>query len=282
MLIRRQLANYAFCTLGALALAVAIAVFLSPNHIAAGGPPGIAILLFHVLGISKGMTLVVLNGILLAFAAGRFGSGYLLRTAYAILATAVFTELIGTLWGQPGVTASPLLNALYGGVLAGAGIGLVFKGEAASSGWSFLMRRIARRLDVGVGQCLFALDSLVIALSAIAFRDIESALWAGIGLYVTGWMVDRVLTGQSGNKMVSISTRHAAALSAGFARRLGEAGGAVQCHTLAERGDRQLLWLMVDNGQLGLLGEVVREHDPAADVSVLDAVEFHGGGRRNS
>lgn len=206
---RRFLANFAYCTVGSAALAVAIAVFLSPNRIVAGGPPGIAILLFHFAGISKGATLVLLNSALLALAARSFGGSYMLRTLYSIVATAALTELIGMMMHNAGVTPSPLLNTLYGGVLAGAGIGLVFRGDAASSGWAFLMRRIAKRLGMGVGQCLLLIDSLVIACSAIVFRDIEPALWAGIGLYVTGFVVDRILTGQSGAKTAPIGAERA-------------------------------------------------------------------------
>jgi uncharacterized membrane-anchored protein YitT (DUF2179 family) len=267
-----------FCTAGAMCLATAIVVFLSPNHIAAGGPPGIAIILFHSFGIDKGLTLLLLNGALMTLGLRTLGAAHLARTFYAIAATAACTYALSRLMQRPAVTAEPLLNALYGGVLAGVGIGLVFRGEASSGGWSLLARLLSRRSGIGVGQCIFLLDTVVVIASAVAFRDIESALWAGIGIYMTGFVVDLVLTGRSGTKIVQISTRQSDKLATELAVRLKQAGGMVHCNTMTDRSGRDVMFVVVETGQISLLNEVVRRDDPQAYVVVMDAVEFYAGG----
>jgi len=270
--------NLVYCTAGALLLALGIVVFLSPNHIVTGGPPGIAIILFHLLGLGKGVTILVANLLLVPLGWRKLGAGFLARTCYAFTATAGFTELLAQWLPDPAVTASPLLNTLYGGILIGAGIGLVFKGEASAGGWSLLARLLAERVRIGVGQCIFLLDSLVIVTSAIVFHDIESALWAGIGVYVTGLVIDLVLTGKAGAKVVHVSTARAEHLAGLLTERLRESGSMIHCNTITDRDGREVMILVVEPGQISLLAEIVRAHDPEAYVVVLDAVEFYGGG----
>jgi uncharacterized membrane-anchored protein YitT (DUF2179 family) len=268
----------ALCTLGSFSLAFSIVVFLSPNHIVTGGPPGIAIILFYSMGIAKGATILVVNVALMLLGVRKLGAAFIARTCYVFTATAAFTELLTHLMHHPAVTGAPLLNALYGGVLVGVGIGLAFRGGASAGGWSLLAQLIAERTRLGVGQCIFLLDSCVLTASAIVFRDIESVLWAGIGIYVAGLVVDLVLTGRSGAKVVQVSTQRTALLAHLLPERLREVGGRVHCNTMTDRDGRDVMFLVVDTGQINLLRELVRANDPDAYMVVTDAVEFYGGG----
>ena len=274
---RQFVGKLALCTLGAFLLALGIVVFLSPNHIAAGGPPGIAIILFYFAGINKGLTLLLVNLALITLGLRKLGTAFLLHTSYAFCATSAFTELLTDLMAHPAVTDAPLLNALYGGALAGAGIGLVFKAGASAGGWSLLGRLISEHSGIAVGQCLFLLDSLVLLASAIVFHNIESALWGGIGIYVTGLVVDLVLTGKSGAKVVHISSHRTGILAHLLPERLREAGSRVHCNTLTNRDGLNVMFLVVETGQISLLRDLVRTNDPEAHMVVMDAVEFYGG-----
>lgn len=274
---RRLAANLAYGLSGAFLLALGVVVFLSPNHIVTGGPPGIAIILFHSLGISKALTLIAVNAVLVALGARLLGAGYLLRTCFAILSTAFFMELLAWLLPRPAVTSAPLLNTLYGGILVGTGLALVFKGEAAAGGWSLLARLLAERFGVGVGQCIVGLDLLVIAASALVFGEVEAALWAGIGVYVSGSLVNLVLTGRSETKLVHVSTTRPAELLAVLRERLRESGGDFHCDILPAGDGRQLMVLVLETAQIGQLNQILREVDGRAHVVVMDAVQFFSG-----
>ena len=274
---RHQLRNVAFVTAGSFLMAMGVVIFFSPNHIATGGPPGIAIILFYLLGISKGLTVLAINTLLILIGARLLGGAYLLRTCYAIATSAAFIELLTRFMPDPAVTAAPLLNTLYGGILVGAGLAFGFKGEAASGGWSLLARIIANRLRLGVGQVILVQDACVIVASGIVFSDIESALWAGIGVYVTGVVIDLVLTGRAESKVVHVSTRAAERLAEILPERLRESGSVVHCNTVRDVAGHDLMLLVVETGQVGRLSQIVRETDPEAHVVVMDAVEFFSG-----
>lgn len=271
---RQLLTNLGYCTLGAFLLSVGVALFLSPNHIAAGGPAGIAIILYHTLGISKGLVVLGINIVLMAVGARLLGMGFLLRTVYAVAAQSLFIELLG-LWARnSSITAAPLLNTLYGGSLVGIGLALIFKGEAASGGYTLVARLIAGRFRIGVGKVVLFLDLCVIAASGLAFGDIEAALWAGIGVYVTGVVIDLLLTGEPVSKVVHISTNQARELARQFDAHLQEDGSVVHCNTLDDSAGHELMLLVVDRGRVDKVISIVRNTDQNAHVVVMDAAEF--------
>lgn len=275
---QRQLINLCYCTLGALLIAVGVTLFLSPNHIAAGGPAGIAIILFHTLGYNKGLVVFLVNALLMGAGLRLLGIPFLLRTCYAVVAQSLFIELLNSLFQNQVITTAPLLNAVYGGGLVGIGLGLVFRGQAASGGWTLMARLIAGRFKLSVGNVVFFLDACVIVVAGFAFGNVEAVMWAAIGVYGTGVFIDFVMPGTHTSRLVLISSKYAAELNTLFAGRLQEAGSTL----LANMTDHQSMLLAVDRGQVNDLLKRVREVDANAHIVVLDAVEFFMGRDRQN
>ena len=277
MSIQHTLRNLAFITVGAFMIALGVVIFFSPNHIATGGPPGVAIIVYHLFDIRIGLTVLAVNVVLMLIGGRLLGPGYLIRTCYAFLASSAFIELLYWLMPNPAVTAEPLLNTLYGGILLGIGLALNFKGEAASGGWTLVARIVAGYLKIGVGQVIQFFDFTVIIVSGLVFHNIEAALWAGIGAYVTGIVIDMVLTGRADSKVVHVSTSAAEMLTELLPERLRESGSVIHCNTVRDVAGHDLMLLVVDNSQVAHLNEVIREVDADAHVVVMDAVEFFTG-----
>lgn len=269
--------NIALIIAGAFSLALAIVFFLSPNHIVSGGPPGIAIILYHALDFNQGLSVFVINAVLMVFALKRLGPGYLIRTALAFGLIALFIELL--FWLLPGVvpTTNPMLNALYGGLLVGLGLGLIFKGEAASGGWSILARLLAQWSGLTVGNWVLILDGSICLISALVFGNIESALWAAVGVYVSGLVVDWVLTGKAQSKVVHISTAHAAPILAALDQRFTESSALTHVNTVRDQNNEELVFLVVDASMIATVRSVVHDIDPKAHVVVIGATEFFSG-----
>ncbi|HJW56648.1 MAG TPA: YitT family protein [Burkholderiaceae bacterium] len=271
---KQHLINWAYCTVGALLLASGVVFFLAPNHVAAGGPPGIAIILSHTLGFNKGLVVFGLNSVLMAFGLRQLGAQFLIRTGYAVIAQAAFIELLNQLLPMRAITSTPFLTAIYGGIFVGAGLALMFKGEAASGGYTLVARMIASRLRVGVGQVLLFFDICVIVASGLAFGTIEAALWAGIGVYVATSVVDLMLRGERSSKVVHITTRRAKELAQLFEEQLPDDGSTVHCNTLNDAIGQVLMVIVVDRGKVNKLLDIVRGSDAQAHVVVIDASDF--------
>lgn len=279
---QREIINLCFCTLGAFLIAVGVTAFLSPNYIAAGGPSGIAIILFHTFGYSKGIVVFLVNAILMVPGLRLLGMAFLLRTCYAVVAQSLFIELLNGLFNNQIITTTPLLNAVYGGGMVGIGLGLVFRGQAASGGWTMMARLIASRFKYSVGNVVFFLDSCVIVVSGFAFGNVEAAMWAGIGVYGTGVFIDFVMPGTHTSKLVLISSAHAVDLNALFHDRLHETGSTLISNSHDSTSCHQSMVLIVDRAQVNHLIKLVSQVDARAHVVVMDAVEFFKGDARKN
>ncbi|MDO5667041.1 MAG: YitT family protein [Alcaligenaceae bacterium] len=192
-----QLKNLLIITIGCLFLSASIVVFFAPNQIVTGGPPGIGIILLYLLGIPVGLTVFLINFSLMLLGGKRYGRGYFLRTLYAVAASSAFIEILVYLFPDPALFDKPYLNVLFGSVLIGIGLAMCFTGKASSGGLATAAQLIAERLNIGIGRVIQLIDGSIVLLSALIFHNFVSALWAGLGVLITGFIVDRYMRWQS-------------------------------------------------------------------------------------
>ena len=255
-------------------------MFLAPSQIAAGGPPGLAILGHYSLGISTGLLLFIINLPLVLAGYKLLGRKLFIRSLVVVMLTALFTHFLPILFELPDLGDNRLLNALYGGLMMGLGIGLMFKAGSSSGGWSILARLISSRLNLSLGQCLFFMDAGVILLSALVFQDFEAAMLGGIAVFVTGRMVDLIVSGSSDIKVVHISCWKADRLKPIIEKQLGISGSVIQAKSLKSGGDKEILFLIIEKTQLVPIRKVLEEYDPEAYLVVMNAMEVYGTGSR--
>ena len=199
----REIANsYLQILLGCVIGAAAYPAFLVPNSIAPGGLTGVATILNHLFGLPVGTVSLLLNIPLFIIGYRSMGKVFAFRS---LIATFLFSILIDILPIRP-VSYDPLLGTLFGGVVLGAGLGLILRGGATTGGTDMVARMVHRRLPfISVGMFLFGLDCLVV-LGAAAAIGTEQALYAFINIYVCSRVIDAVMMGFSGNKACFIMT----------------------------------------------------------------------------
>lgn len=276
----RLLLDYVFMLMGCASLACGIIMFLTPSLIPAGGPPGLAILGHFALGLSPGFLLFIINLPLVLAGYKLLGRKLFVRSLIVVVFTALFTHYLPVLFDIPDLGDNRLLNALYGGVMMGLGIGLMFKAGSSSGGWSILARLISSRFNLSLGQCLFFMDAGVILLSALYFQDFEAAMLGGIAVFVTGRMVDLIVSGSSDIKVVHISCWKAEKLKPIIEQELGISGSVIQAKSLKSGGDKEILFLIIEKTQLVPIRKVVEDYDPEAYLVVMNAMEVYGTGSR--
>jgi uncharacterized membrane-anchored protein YitT (DUF2179 family) len=172
------LRDFILLTSGALILAVNVDLFLAPTDLAPGGVSGLAIILRHQAGWSIGLTMLVLNLPMLVlgfFNLGRFH--FLIRTAFVVVVYNLGVDLLAGWLPATGITADPLLNALYGGVVGGIGTGLVYRGSGTPAGTGVASRVLQMRTGIPMSQVYFITDGGVIILAGLVFGW-ERALYA--------------------------------------------------------------------------------------------------------
>ncbi len=261
---------------GGLLYSISVNVFTLPAAIAPAGWAGIGAILHYLFGFPVGLTVLVLNLPLFVLGARTFGKSFLPKTVAATVLSSVLIDLTAPL--LPSYQGNPLLSALYGGVLSGFGLTLVFLRGGTTGGTDIAAKLLVRKARLPLGRMILLLDAVIILLSMVVYRNVDSGLYACLLIFTATTIVDRFLTSGSGGKMVWIISRSPAQINQGILRELQRG-----CTLLYAKGGfsmapRQVLLCVVRPNQLRRVKQLVRDADPTAFMMVTDAVQVLGEG----
>ena len=173
---------------GALLVAVSTELFLSPNKVVLGGISGISTMLYHATGISIGVSYFIMNSIILMIAFKVLGKAFVFKTLIVVAITSGCSVLVS---GLPACTENIFLATLYGGLLYGAGLAILFTRNATSGGTDVIGRLIQCKVpDANIGRILMMLDGSITCMSLIVFGKIDLCLWGFIARAVCNGLVD--------------------------------------------------------------------------------------------
>ena len=274
----RFLRDQIYVTLGAVFLAAGLVFFLIPNKIATGGVAGLSIVGHYLSGFPTGAIMLTLNLPLLAIGLKYFGKKFLLRTIYAIVVASFLTDLFVINLHFERLTDQLMLATIYGGVLVGIGLALVFKGDASAGGGTVIARIISQKTRFKTGQVLFTMDVFVISSAALTFRNVELALWGFLTIFIASQVVDLILTGKPFAKVVHLVTTHTPEIGEQIISDLGRSATIIEAKGLYSGEQKNLLMVVVDSSQIFRLRDIVQIHDPDAFMIVSDAREILGKG----
>jgi len=272
--VRESIVEYVYVIVGAAVIAIGFNVFLLPNQVASGGVSGISTILYGLFGWNPGIVQYVFNiplfiaGVL--FLGKKFGVKSFVGTV-----TLPFIVLLTNNW-EPW-TDNPLLGALFGGIVVGLGIGLVFKGNASTGGTDLLAQIITKFTGISLGTSVLLIDG-VIAISAAIVFDLEKGLYALIGLFVTTKTIDIIQLGFSQSKMVYIITMKQDEVRDAIYAEIDR--GVTQLPAIGgyTREARPVLMVVVYQTEFTKLKQLIKTVDPSAFVIVSDAYEVLGEG----
>lgn len=272
----KKLRQYAGMTLGIAIAAVAMNMFFIPHKIAAGGVSGLATVLHHLFGIPVGVTMLGFN--IPIFIAGLkiLGTRYGVNTLYGAAMLSLLIDLSAPF--TPVLTDDILLNALYGGITVGMGLGLTFRFHGNTAGTSLLAAIINRLYGFTIGRALLMADVAVVAFAGFAFNSAELSLYAALSIYVTSKVIDLVQEGPMSTRSFIIAAREPEALADKIFAGIDRGVTFVEGRGGYTGDNRTLLLCVVESSETPELKDIIHEHDPRAFVLISDAYEVLGEG----
>ena len=251
-----------------------------PNDIAFGGITGVGQIVNFLLPWAPIGTVVIVLNIPLFLLGWRLLGGHLLISSlFAMAVSSVFIDLIDSLYQFPPM--DPLLACIFGGVLLGLSLGLVFQQGATTGGTDLLARLIKLKLSwLPMGKLLLAVDLVVIVAVSVVFQNLFSALYGLVSLYISSLVMDGVLYGMDQAKVAYIISNHPKEISATIVRELGR--GVTILHGMGaySGAEKKVLFCAFKQRQIVALKRVVKEIDPSAFLIVCEAHEVLGEGFR--
>lgn len=274
-----RLRDYGLILLGAVLQAVAMDVFLVPNLLSAGGIAGLAQIIHYYAGWPIGVMIIIAN-IPLFVLGWKFlgGQRFLARTVVAVVGYSVLMDVMAPFLPTH-LTNDPVLIALYGGLLNGIGMGLVFRGQGTSGGTDIVARLLGKWRAVPLSQSYLITDTLIVFGAGLAFSWTK-ALYAVAVLYISGLAAEIASEGFDVTRVATIITNHPEAVSGRIMTDL-ERGVTMWPGTGMYSGEkRSILFCAVSRGEVNQLKRIIHEADPAAFVVIGQAHEALGEGFR--
>ncbi len=272
--IKNVVVEYFFVIVGAAVIALGFNLFLFPNQIASGGVSGISTILHGLFGWNAGLVQYAFNIPLFIAGVIVLGNSFGFKSLLGTLALPFFIIITEDL---EAATLDPLLGAIFGGIVVGLGIGLVFKGRASTGGTDLLAQIITKFTGLTLGTSVLLIDG-VIAVSAAVVFDLEKGLYAIIGLFVTTKTIDIIQMGFSQSKMVYIITTKQDEVRDAIYRDVNRGITKLPAEGGYTGEERPVLMVVVYQTEFTKLKQVVKNVDPSAFVIVSDAYEVLGEG----
>lgn len=276
---KKYFRNGIYIIIGAVFYSVGISLFLDPNNLAPGGVIGISVILNRLVGMNTGTWYFILNVPIVLLGIWKFGVKFMTSTFVVIVMNSLLTNLLA---GFSAVTEEPFLACLAGGILIGAGIGMIFRAGTTTGGTDIIVKVMKTRYKhLKTGFLFMIIDLTIVAVSGIVFRDFNIAMYAFIAVFVSGRTMDMILYGSDearlvyiiSNEYARISQRALEELDIGMTLLSGEGG---YSH------DRKNVIMCVLKKQIApRLEDIVKEEDPAAFLIITSANEIYGEGYKD-
>ena len=277
---KQQWRDYLLIMLGTAVMAVATSSIYDPAGLVTGGFSGLAIVIKQLSQVlfGKGVPLWVTN-LVLNIPLFLFG----IRMSRDFLVKTIFGTLMNTFWIAvlPVLLLVPddrMLSALFGGVLMGAGIGLVFIGNGTTGGTDMMAALIQRKLrHYSVAQVMQVLDGIIVIAGIFVF-GIHASLYAIVAIYVTTKMTDALMEGMNYAKSAFIITAHPEQVADELMKELDRGASGIHIKGMYTGEERMMVFCVVGKKQIPQLKQIVGTIDPNAFVVVSDAREVLGEG----
>ncbi len=285
---KKWITSYIYIVLGAFSIAAAYVLFLSPHKIVPGGIYGISVVIHYVSkgwfsfapnGLPIGLMALLFNIPLTLIAVKILGPRFGTKTIISFILTSVFVDMLTHFWGEePLVKDDVLLSCVFGGLILGIGVGLIFKAKATSGGSDVISMIIAKYTKMPLGQLVMMVDSVIVLLALVAFKDWKIPLYSWIVIFILAKTVDVVLEGVSYDKTLFIISDRHQDIRQFILVDLNRGGTYIGGQGMYNDADKKIIFTVVSRRELASLQEYISRIDPNAFMSVIDANEIIGKG----
>ena len=270
--------KWIFYTLvGSAVFAMGFSFFLLPNDMSSGGVSGFALVLRELLGFGSVGTISILMNLPLFILGGmKIGKRFFWGSLLGMFLSSVLIDLFSLI---PVPASEPLLACLYGGVLTGVGLGMVFLAGTSTGGSDILVRLLKLRYrNVPIGQISMCIDAVVVILTGIVFHDVSKALYTGVAAFIVGKVIDAVVYNFDYSKVVLIISTQYQEIAEAIGLKLDRGATFLHGEGSYSGAATKVVLAAVKKQQIAELKELVMDIDPKAFLIVQEAHQVLGDG----
>lgn len=278
---KKRLTDVVLIILGAAVYAAGINCFTAPNDIAPGGVGGLSTVISYLSGGTLGIGLIfgVINIPLVIAGFLRLGKPLMLRTLIAVAVTSVCTDVLSGLF--PAYEGDRMIAAVFGGVLIGGGLGVVYLRDGTTGGTDIINKLIQKaKPHLSLGTIMMITDAFVVIVSILVYKKLESGLYAIITIFVSSRIMDLLLYGGRGGKAILIFSEKADEIGEAIVGDISRGATYLKGTGVYSGTDKNVICCAVQKNEYAKLKRIVKEIDEGAFIITATADEILGRGFR--
>ena len=275
----KKLKEYGLITFGVILVAISVQFFLAPNKIAAGGVTGIAIIINNFFpAISIGLLMLIMNVIFFIIAFIVIGNKFGAKTIYSSL------MLSGIIWimdknipSNTSITTNLMLASIFGTLISGIGMGIVFNQNASTGGTDILAKIVNKFVSVNIGKALLCVDFIVTIFAGASFGA-EIGMYALLCVIMNGFVIDTVIEGLNVSKQVIIMSCEYDLINRFIIDKLNRSSTVFKGMGGYSEKEMYTVYTILGRNQFIKLREYIKSIDKKAFIAVSEVHEVLGEG----
>lgn len=262
--------------LGAMTMAIGVSLFLLPNQLSTGGFSGIATITYYLFEIPMGAVILIANIPVFLIALRKLGKVFFLKSILGTVSLSVFIDIFDKI---PPITNDRFLASIYGGIIVGIGTALILKAHS-STGGSDLVSNIIKSFkpNAKIGSMIVYIDTVIVGLNVIVFRNIEIGLYSAIAIYLMGKIVDIIFEGIDFTKLLIIISKNSEEISRRIEEKIDRGVTGLYGKGMYTNEESLVLMCATARKDVGRIKEIAKSIDNNCFIIITNAREVFGNG----
>ena len=262
--------------IGCFIMASGTSFFLLPNQLSSGGFAGLSTIAYYLLNIPLGTTMFALNIPLFILGYIRIGKKFLIKTLLGTTILAIFIDILDKL---PPLTQDRFLGCIYGGIAMGIGTAIVLKSNSSTGGTDLLSYIIrSYKKNYRTSSLIVGVDTLIIALNVIFFKNIEIGLYSAIAIYLMGKMIDIIFEGVNFTKMMFIISDKYEKIANEIGNKVDRGSTGLYAKGMYTNEEKMMLLCVGSRNEIARIKQIAVSIDKKAFIIISNARETWGKG----
>ena len=261
---------------GSAIMAAGTSLLLLPNQLSSGGIAGIATILYYLINIPMGTTILAFNIPLFVLAVFRMGKSFFIKLMIGTISFSIFIDILDKL--EP-LTNDRFLACIYGGVIIGLGTAIILKANS-STGGSDLISFLAKSFNpqLRISNIIVMIDVAIVLLNVVFFREIEIGLYSAIAIYIMGKIIDIVFEGIYFTKLIFIVSDKNEKIAREIGENIKRGTTGLLGKGMYTKKDKLVLMCAASRGDVARVKNIAREIDPNSFIIITNSREVVGQG----
>lgn len=261
---------------GAILMAFAVSLFLLPNQLSTGGFAGIGTILYYFLKIPMGTTILIFNIPLFLFSGFKLGKSFVIKSLIGTIAYSISIDILDKF--DP-LTTDRFLACIYGGIIIGLGTAIILK-ASSSTGGSDLISLIIKKYnpDIRTSNTIIIIDTVIVTLNVIFFKEIEIGLYSALAIYLMGKMIDIIFEGIYFTKLLIIISDRNQEIAEMIGEKVRKGTTGLFGKGMYSNENKLILICAASRGDVAKVKQTAQKIDPKSFIIIANAREVVGQG----